>query len=301
VGKLEQIKALGNGQGIQYLLDAAYEIFQNPIAMFDTYYTLKVHTDVASDDPLWNELISTGTFSRKTQEFFAKEYFTEYVANADKLVVLKSDELKHDRILGNIFNRDKIKIGQIVMVGGDALIGAEDTVAFDALADKITAEIRDDEYFTAYGRAYHEDIITKLLDKVIREPKIYTSHIQILYEGFEDYLCVAVVDVTQNDTWQDKLAHGKKLLESKYRSFKYAIYADYIVIIMSSKYRNFYGEQFFGIRNSFFEQNNLLVGMSDSFENLYELREYYDRAVKALKTGVKSQSGRRVFEYTEAL
>ena len=300
MSKLTEIKALEKGRGIQYLLDAAYKIFQNPIAIFDTNYDLKVYADAASDDPLWNELISTGTFSMKTQEFFAKECFTEDVANANKLVILKSSKLKHDRILGYIFNRDNIKVALIVMVGLDTLSGPEDMAAFEELADKITVEIHDDNYFTAYGTAYHEAVIVKLLDRDIKDPIIYTPHVQIFLDGFEDYLCVAVVDIMKNasgteGSLQDRLVYFKNLLAERYRSFKYAIYSGYLVMIMSSKHTDFYQVQFFTRDDNPFEQNNLFVGISSSFENPYELREYYDEAVTALINGIDKNNGQRVF------
>ena len=300
MSKLAQIKALKNGKGIQYLLDTAYSIFKNPIAMFDTNYGLKAYTDVTTDDPLWNELISTGTFSMKTQEFFAKECFTEDVANADKLVILKSSKLKYDRVLGNILNRENIKVANLIMLGCDTPLGVEDTTAFEEFIDKITGEIRDDEQLIVYGRIYNESIIIKLLDRVINEPSIYTSHVQIFHEGFEDYLYVAVVDITQNDlktegSHQTNLMYFKNLLESKYRSFKYAIYSDYIVMVMSSKHNDFNKGHFFDKDNNPFKQNNLFVGISSSFENPYVLREYYDKAVAALKDGLEENNGQHFF------
>jgi len=301
MGKLEQIKTLEKGKGIQYLLDAAHKIFQNPIAMFDTNYNLKAYTDVASDDPLWNELISTGTFSMQTQEFFAQEYFTEDVANADKLVILKSGELKHDRILGYIFNKENIRVALIVMVGLAPFSG-EDTVAFEGLADKITDEIQDDEYYTSYGRAYHEAIIVQLLDGMIKDPTIYNPHVQILCDGFEAYLYAAVVDITHNnletkDSHQNNLVHFKSLLENSYRSLKYAVYSGFIVMIMSSKQKDFNEGLFFDKDNNPFTHNNLLVGISDSFENPYRLREYYDHALAALKNGIAENKGQHFFLY----
>ena len=298
--KLERIKALEKGKGVQYLLDAAQKIFNNPIAMFDTNYNLKLYADVVSDDPLWNELISTGTFSMETQMFFAKECFTEDVANADKLVILKSGKLKYDRMLGYIFNGENIRVALIVMVGHNSPFGEEDTAAFEELTDKITGEIHDDEYYTVYGRAYRESIITRLLDRVITDPLIYTPHVQIFYEDFEDYLYVAVVDITQNnsksgDNHQERLVYFKNLLESRYRAFKYTIYSGYIVMIMSSKHKDYYEEQFFDHEDNPFRQNNLFVGISSSFENPYELREYYDKAVAALKNGIGKNNDRRIF------
>ena len=302
MSKLAQIKVLETGKGFQYLLDAAYKIFNCPIAIFDTNYNLKAFTDVTVEDPVWNELISTGTFSMKTQEFFAKECFTELVANADKLVVLKSSTLKYDRILGNIFNRDNIKVANVVMVILNTL-DEDDTAAFEEFADLITREIRNDEYFTAYGKAYHESIITKLLDRIITDPIIYTSHVQIFYEGFEDYLYVGVVDIMKNEhvtkkNHQKNLIYFKDLLENNYRSFKFAIYSGYIVMVMSSKYEDFEEEMFFGMSENPFKQNNLFVGISSSFENAYELRKYYDNAVKALKNGIAKNTQRQFFYAT---
>ena len=292
--KLEQINALAAGEGVQYLLDAAYDIFQKPMVIFDTNYSLKGFTDVIFDDPIWNEIVSTGSFSMKTQEFFAKECFTEEVANADMPIILKSEQLDYDRILGHIFNKDDIKVANLVMCGDAESFDADVMAAFAILAEKITSEIRDDEYFTAFGRAFHETIIVKLLDREINDPMIYTPHVQILYDGFDDYLYAAVVDVSQNAGGRDA-EYFKALLEREYPSYKHAVYAGYIVMIMGSKHSDSAAEQLLGKYNGLFEQYGLFVGVSGSFENIYQLRDHFDQAVAALKNGMERDNGQRVF------
>jgi len=301
MNKFQQIKNLETGKGIQYLLDAGYEIFSNPIVMFDTYYMLIAYTDVTTDDPVWNELISTGTFSMTEQAFFSSERFTEDVANADKLVVMKSEKLKYDRILGNVFNREHIKVANLVMVESLAPFETDTQTAFEALVDKITNEIRNDDHYTAYGREYHHTIITKILDREITDTKIYTGHVQILYDGFEDYLYVAVVDVTQNSAkGDDRLAYFRDLLKKRYPSFKFAVYSGYVLMIVSSKYDIFSSEGILGGHENPFDQNNLFTGISGSFENLYELEKYYNEAITALKNGIAGNSGGHVFLYNNA-
>ena len=296
MNKLEQINALENGNGIQWLLDAANKILKNPIAMFETNdYNLKAYTDVACDDPLWDELIKTGTFSMETQGFFAKECFTEDVANADKLVILKSSKLKYDRIIGNIFNRDKIKVANIVMVGSNSHFNDEDTAAFEALADKISDEIHDDKYFTAYPQMYYESIIVRLLKGIIKDPLIYTSHMQIFYDGFEDYLYVTVVRIPNDDP-----IGYRNMLEDQFKnkrlSFKYAIYREHVVIVMSSKHKEYSETKFFD--ENFFKQNDLYAGISSSFENPYELLEHYNQALAALKKGMEKNDGQWIFVHS---
>ena len=302
MSELKQINTLAKGKGIQYLLDAASEILRNPIALFDANYALLAYTPVVTDDPLWNELVSTGTFTMATQEFFANEGFTEAVTNADNLVILKSATLKYERVLAHIYNRDRVKVGNLIMVGCNTPLKADDLIAFNAFADKITNEISNDEHFAAYGKSYQSALIVKILDGDITSENagVYMPHVQILYEGFKDYWYLAVVDVGQNGARHDRLVHIRNLLESRHKSFKFAIYSDYIIIIMSSKDNTFHIKQVLGKDDDFFKQNNIFAGISSSFENLYELRKYYDEAVTALKSGIEMNSSQRVFLYGNA-
>ena len=293
--KTESFEALETGRGIQYLLDAACEIFRNPIVMFDTFYNLIAYTDLATDDPLWNTLISTGTFSMAEQEFFSEERFTEDVANADKLVVMKSDKLKYDRILGNIFNAENIKVANIVMVESGTRFGPDTQASFEALADKISAEIKNDDRYTAYGRNYHDAIIKKILDGRFGDTLTYTSHVQILYDGFEDYLYLAVADVSKCVMNGDGPELVKNLLIKKYPSFKFAVYSGYVLAVMSSRQRVFPPEEISGEDIKLLEQNNIFAGISSGFENIYELRRHYDETVTVLGNGIAAGGGRHIF------
>ena len=291
--KITKIRNLDGGRGVQFLLDAADEIFDNPIVMFDTNYSLVAYTDELPDDPLWSELLATGTFSMETQMFFAREYFTEDTANASKMVVLKSPKLKYDRILAYIFNADDIKVASILMCSRTPFVEG-DSEAFELLASKVSSAIHDDDYYNAYGFDYYEDKICKLLDGIIKEPVIYTPHIQILYNGFEDYLYVAVVDASRYDAGGDKLAFLKSALKETFGSFKLAVYSGYIVMIMSSINPVFDEKIFINLADDPFERYDLYAGISTKFENLYEVREYYDRALAVLKSGAVP-GAKRVF------
>ena len=301
MGKIEQVKTLENGKSIQYLLNSAYKIFNNPIFMIDSNYNLIGITDVPTDEPNWIELAKTGTFSSKTVEFLANEGLIEDISNAEKTVVLRNDKIKYAKISGHIFNRDNIRVGLVMMSEHNTPFDADSIEAFELLTDKITCEIRDYDYFTMLAMTFHEDKINLLLDGIVKNPLLYNHQAQILYDDFEDYLYVAVVSVERNDILENvhrsRLEYFKSMLKTKYKSFKYSVYADYIVMLMSSKHKNFYGAPFFTTQADLFEQNGLSMGISGSFENMYELRKYYDQAVTALANGLASKEGKRIFLY----
>ena len=290
MGKLEKIDSLENGKGIQHLLDAAYGVFHNPICIFDTGYILLANSEGECDDPLWQELISTGTFCQETLVFISSMHFAVLDADADTLAVMKSPKLAHDRLNVKLHNRNGVRVASLLMIGYNVPLAEDDQASLVKLAKKIELEIMDDENFNIYGYKSHETIINNLLNRIFDDPKIYTAHIQILYDGFEDYLHLAVVDVGQNDIHQIM-----EVLESRYPAYKFAIYSGFIVIIMSSRLKDFQDVQF--IDESLFFENNMFAGVSDSFENMYELRDYYDQALAELKRGIKANNDQRVFFY----
>ena len=299
MGKVAQIEALELGNGIQYLLDSAYKVLGNPIFLFDVNFNMLAFNDVPMDDPIWNEFVSTCTLSKETLEFLASERITEDVVNADRFIVIRRDWIKYARMSGHIVNRDGIVVGLLTMYECNNAFETEIMAAFEALVDRTVSEIRDYDYFTMLPLTYHEDTINLLLDGAVVNPFLFNPQAQMLYDSFDEYLFLAVVSLDRNDmlehVHQNRLSYFKSMLKSQYPSNKYSIYSDYIVMLMSSKHRHSLGAQMLTAHIVLFEQNGLCMGISEGFENMYELRKYYDQAVTALTSGLARNSGQRVF------
>ena len=300
MGVLEQVKGLENGKGIQYLVDSAYEIFDSPLYVIDAFYNVIAFSGVLSDEPFWNELIKTGTFGATAMELMANENVIRDVSYSDRIVRLKSTEWKSGLITGHIFNRDNIWVGETTM-SERIPFDMEKMAAFEMLLGKISSEIHDYEYFTKQPIIFFENTINKLLDKTVENTLVNNPQAQIIHYGLENYLYVAVVRAARNNILENvhrsRLAYFQSMLKTRYKSFRYAAYMDHIVMLMSSKSGNFYENPLLGDDYDLFELNNLYAGISGSFENIYELRNYYDQAVAALDDGIKSGSGQRVFLY----
>ncbi|MCL2045963.1 MAG: hypothetical protein FWG88_06220 [Oscillospiraceae bacterium] len=295
MGKLERIRVLKRDLEIKELLEAASQIFRNPIAMFDTNYTLITYTEVITDDPIWNELVTRGSFSNEMQQLFADVYFTFDVANTEKIVVLKHEQLKYDRVNANIHNKNRVKVANIVMVACNHDLDADDLVAFSALADKLTAKIKDDEYYTQYAKDYLSDLIIRLIDGELTDTKLYTPHVRILYNGFEPWLYLAIIQAGVNANEKPDMEQIMELLASKYKSYKYAIYNDSIIIIMSSKNDTFRNNRMRRDTSELFEHHDLYMGVSSNFENLFQLEKHYKEALDTLQNGIALNNNKRIF------
>ena len=302
---LEQVNALENGKGIQYLLDSACKIFNNPIYMIDAFYNLIAASDGPKDIYTWSELTRTGTFSLQLKEKMAKDGIFDGSTNSEKpLYIAKRENWSGGLITGHIVNKNKNWVGQITMHEYYTPFTEDSLEAYKALADKISSEIHDYDYFIKLPVLFFEDTVNKLLDKSEKNTLVHHSQAQVVRYNLENYLYVAVVSVARNNILEsvhrNRLAYFCSLLKTRCLSYRYAVYKDKIVILMSSKLKNYSEEPFLSEDDDLFEINDLYAGVSASFEDIYQFSVYYDQAVSALENGMKSSSTKRFFVYDNA-
>lgn len=297
---LEQIKSLKNGNGIQYLINAASEILENPILMHDVDYQLVSYTEkIVTDDPLWNELMSTGEHGGESLKLFRDEGFMDTVANTKTVALLTSPKIKYDRIFGKVFNKNGIMVACIDLICYNRPFASGDLEAFDAFREVLSKELSKSRYYQTYGKMYQESLIRKLIDGSIADKTFYSCHVANIYQGLKTNLFLAVADISQSGSDYTALA---SLLDSFVKvkpDLKYAIYSNYIVIILSSDAPRLNVKEEIPGLSKIFRQHNIYVGISDSFENLYQLPTYYAQALESLNFGLKSDNRQRAFSYDE--
>lgn len=282
--KLARVKVLKNGRGLQELIDKASEIFGNPILMIDLDYKVVANLRSAvTDDPIWNELVTTGHLGQKTIEMLKEEQFIELAADSQVITFLISDKLKYDRIYGKINNQDDVTVGSLIMVGCFRPFDEGDPAAFEALCRKLSKEVSGDSFYQDYGRAYIEKLINLLIDGAIEDKLLYPAYIEILYHGMKRNLFLAAIDISRCDNEYADRAYCKTAFWRLRPDFKYATYSDYIVALISSDKPELDMDRDLRKLNKLLIQNNMSVGISGCFENLFELQRYYNEALDALK------------------
>lgn len=298
VKKIDQIKTLKNGKGIQYLLDEAYKIIGNPMILFDIEYNLLAYTNVFTDDPIFSEIIAKGNFSYETQKFFMEEGFIDSVASAKTVTFMLSEKLKYERILGKVFDKDHLQVANLVIVANNRRFEDESPMVLEAFCEVLSHEIIKNEFYQNYGLMYQENYIKKLIDGSLEEKRLYAGHIEIVYTGLKDYLHLVVADITQCDPELTKLIYFRDLFKKEQSTYKYSIYSNYIVIIMSSDEIEQNVRKDLTRLEKIFRRNKIYAGVSSQFENLFELPKYYQEAISALSRGIEI-SNQCVFLYDQ--
>jgi len=297
--KIEMIEKLRDDHDFQHLLNESFEILKNPIMMYDTTdYNLIAYTEgIVTDDRFWNEITTNGKFCMESQEFFKKEGFIDDMANARVITFMLSDKLKYERISGKLFNKNNVHVVNLTIVACNKSFEPDDPAVFEALCNLFSQKISASRFYQDYENTYQELLITKLIDGSIVDRELYTAHIAILYGGLKTNLYVAVLDFTQCNPEYDKLTYFRDLFRGMQPAFKYAVYSNYIIIIISSDNVMLNIKKDLSKLNDILKRKNIYAGISSCFENIFELPTYYSDAVKALNFGLTSHSGQQIYLY----
>ena len=301
--KIKQLDEIEGGLGVQHILDEVHGIMGNPALMFDMGYSLIASpTAVVNDDPIWCEFMTYGKLKNETIEFFKNESFIDIVANCtqfDGVSYLFSSKLKYDRIFGQLYNRDNLPVADLVMVACENPFDDYTPELIKKVCNIISKEISQNEYYNLYGQKYQDGIIKELVDGNIKDKGVYSGHVSNIDKGLKANIFIAVVDVMQPEPEKKTPAYYRDLFQQAEPEFKYSIYLNYILILISSDRPELQIDQNFKNLTALFEQENVRVGISSAFENLFELRTYYFEALLALFDGEKMADIPRINLYNK--
>lgn len=287
ISKMEQVKKLKKCKGIQHLLNEFSIIIENPMLIHDMEYSLIAYTDGnIADDPIWNEFMAHGRLSRETIEFCMRECFIDAVSNCDGVTYLISDKLKYDRIFGQLYNSDHMPVADLCAVAYNKPFDKDAPALIKTICDKLSKELGGDDYYQNYGQTYQESIMRKLIEGTIEDRRLYSGHLANIYMGLKTNIYLVVADIAQSGAAHENLKYFKDLFMRTQPAFKYVIYDNYIVILISTNSKTFNAEKNLAGLYELFEQNSIFFGISSSFENLFEMPIYYNEAVSALKNGL---------------
>jgi len=296
--KMKKVKALINdGNGVQHILSEVNEILGNPILIHDMEYKVIAYTEgIVTDDPLWNEFVTTGTVAYSTVALYKDEGFFEAVANLRRVNFLITDKLKYDRINGKLLDKDGIQVGVATIVACNKPFEDDILELFEVICDALSIELCQDSFYANYGQVYLESLISRLIEGEIEGKEYYyTGQVDTIYEGLKDNLYLAVAEIPGCDSTYTQLAYFRDLFNRTQPAYKYFIYSKYILIIASTDDTTLKAKKDLCKLDKLFSAHNIFAGISRRFESLFKLRKYYIEAVHALNNGLKSGSSKRIF------
>ena len=287
----QHILKIRKRKGLKYILDEAYKILGNPIFVFNMEYELIAHSEgYDNDDRICAEFVKYGKLGAETIEFFKDENFIDAVANCNGTTYLSSEKLKYDRIFGQLYNDNSklCPVADLVIVACEQPFCKDMSDLIATLCTVISSAFAKDKFYKKYAVSYQENIAALLLDGKIENKGIYSGHLANIYNSLKNNIFLVAANIESGAAMQ-KLMQRRDAFSLACPDFKYYIYSGYIVMLLSfeEKTLNFQNKclrKIFRLAKKF----NMPLGISDCFENLFEMNEKYRQALLALEEAKKT-------------
>jgi len=299
--KLAQLRTFQKNadMSLQSIIEIAFQVLVNPIILYDLDCKILAYPQAIAGSPFEKSFNDNGVISHEMRVSSANEGFADLMIRPKKVVFLESPELNFKCFFGKLFNKDGFPVSCISVIEAMKPFEDDDIVLVEAICDMLAKEICKIPYYQAYPQKILDIYINRLIDGDTEDSEFFLGKVEAIYNGLKSNIYLAVADIGQCDPAYIKLDYYRDLFKRTRPAFKYSIYSNYIVIILSEEEKVFYPKRVFNRLNRIFEQENIKVGVSSRFENLFKLKQYYIEAVNALNNGLTSKRNQWIFWHGE--
>lgn len=291
--------ALANGSGLQTLVDIGYEMLGNPFSIHDIAFKVIAYTDCSpvNDDPVWNEVMIGHTSSDSWSYYVSNKLF-ELIAENESPFFWEDPYCKYPRIVGKVMIGGK-RIAGLTICAHQKPFTEFDLELTELLCKAISIELQKNKFIDYSRGLMHEDLLRDLLDEKLKNSIDINDRIKTLNLSFQKYLFVLTVDVSRFDVTRFSLIYRQNELENKLSNCKAVVYDEKIVLLLSrDSQKQLFKNEMESIKE-ILKKSNLYGGISRSFQNIEDLREYYFQSLEALKLGILLNHDSTIFKFDD--
>lgn len=283
--------------GIQGMIDHTIMILNNPIFVFDSSFNLiAANWAEAEKHGIATNIIENKGFSDYEFSLANRDHIHERVRKSERPIIVHHSDLGFDQMIVSIdSNRD---LGHIVVCAVNRPFNSMDKNSLWTLKKNIDQQMRKDEFIRNAKGFHYENFLKDLLDEKIATNKMFLDRMQYVGVEFSGIMRCLVVEIARTSNTINPY-RIRNLFESSVSNTKTLIYNGQIIVLFSiPKGQNLSVLQK-GIVQDICVKNGLYAGMSNWFDDIINLSEYYKQALRAIELGIESQNQPSLFLYED--
>lgn len=278
------LEFLSFGNSLQDAIEYAYRIFNNPIFVFDTNYNLAAATwDSIRELDIQDAVIKNKGFSEHEFKMANHDHFHEKVIKSEVPILKYNDTLGYEQLICSI-NTQK-NLGHIVVSALNKPFEPIDT-EFLLMLKKFVNQLFIKDSFTHNAKGFNYEYFLKdLLDQKIKINNTFSDRTEYIQKEFSGNLYCLVIEMARSMN----TIHGplmRNILESHFPNSKVLIYNGQIVCILSMLKNRLFPQEYRDIAKKICKEHGLFAGLSNCFQNILEVSEYYSQALRSIELGI---------------
>ncbi len=293
------VNALFSGNGLQYLIDTATNIFGNPIYVIDLQYKYLAMSDgIVPDNIFFQEESATGYISETGIQYITRNHLDEKVQQANH-AYFHYNELVQKGTLIDAVEIQGVCIGHVMMLESEHAFYDFDKEFFHRFSKLISMELQKDSSF----RQNKGVMYSYFLIDLIKHPKKHTNDIlerlkAMGYHLKETFYLIAIptVGYSTSDLKMEVILERMRFILS---GSIYVIYENTIVFLISRNLNQRLSDYEMSQLENYLKTNSLKAGISNFYQNLEDTACFYQQAVSAVLLGVKLDPASSVYYFSD--
>jgi len=297
---LKLLESLSQESGLQRIVEIGYDMLGNPFSINDMSNKTIAITNNAqcNDDPVWNEIVSSGYSSFTSWSFYVTNKLVEMVDTCESPFFWTDAYSKYPRIMGSIKIGSK-QIACIAVCAHERPFKESDLELTSLLCKAISIELQKNKFIHYSRGLMHESFTKDLLEGKVTDDKVISERIKTINFKFKRNLFVLTIDISHFAGSETSLTFMRNEFEKKISNSKAVVHAENIVMIISYDHeQKSLKAELEGLKG-FLKTSNMYAGISRCFNSLVEVRDHYLQSLKALKLGILIDKEAGLFKYED--
>lgn len=284
--------------GLQSATDYAYRIFLNPVFVFDRSYNLITATwEAVKKLGMEDNIIINKRFSDHEFEMVNRlNHIHNKVKKSEIPIRAFNEELGYEQLYCAIDT--KKDLGHIVVSAVNKPLEDIDTEFLLIFKKYVKQQLKSDSFVKTTRGFNYEYFLKDLLDGKLAMNLSASSDMKYVEKEFTGNMYCLTIETTRSTITVNPI-QTRNILESRFPNSRTLIYNGQIIAIINMPKNQLMPEEYFISGQKFCQENGLFGGISNCFQNIFQLSEYYFQALRAIELGVSHDSDPHLFRYSD--
>ena len=285
--------------GIQEIVAYAHAVFMNPIYVFDPDFRLVASTIGLEEnvDPVGRHIQESGGFTQEEFRLMNQQPNIHDRLKASKkpmFIQLPGVDL---RILASDIDPEK-DMGHFVIAERNRKLTETDLLLANTLKLALDQQMKKDEFIRNNRGFHYEYFLRDVLDGRTAIGRHYRENVSFINNEFYGYLTCMVIETARSSRVVNTM-HLRALFETKYPDSMTLMYHGAVVIVFRHYQVDWPDEKTIREIRGICEEYGVYAGMSNGFDDIMNLEEYYHQALRAIELGTGTAVAPSLFVYQD--
>lgn len=293
-------ECLVSGKGLKSIVDLGQRLMGNPISVSDASHKVLAYSQQSFiDDPIWNEIHNNGYCPYETIQMSIVNGVPDKAFKAEKPTIIQVNYEKYRLMSWGMVSGHRI-IGQISVLEYHRPFNESDPELLMSLCNVVVCELQKEHYHLRQAsRLGFEHLIADLLDELLPNQEAIKERLKFININLSKSLILLVSGYLGDLKINVPIPYLGERLENIIHGSNYSIYKNRLILLVSRPPKATFTDFELKALTQLLSENRIIAGISRSFPDIRDLKEFYIQAQKAAEMGTRLGIEKSLYFYDD--